>query len=87
MGTLLARTYVTHTPPVRHAIDVARQLWPDEKPGALLVRLIAEGGKSFEAQRDNQTERLMAARLSLAGRYTGAFGPGYLDEVRDGWPE
>jgi hypothetical protein len=85
MPTTLPRSQVTHTPEVRHALDVAARRWPDQKPGALLVRLIEEGARSIE---DDDASAGRAQRIrDLSTRYAGVYGEDYLTEVREGWDE
>ena len=92
--TALKRSYVTHVPPVEAALEAARALHPDEPPSALLVRLITEGGQSMRSRSEvasrlaaAERERLLARREAQIGRFVGIYGPGYLEEVREGWPE
>ncbi|MEV7973285.1 hypothetical protein [Cellulomonas sp. NPDC089187] len=85
MPTTLPRTQVTHTEVVRHALDIAEERWPGQSPGALLLRLIEAGAQVVEDEM-NDARRQERVRL-IAGRYPGLYGPGYLDQLREGWPE
>lgn len=88
MPTSRPRTNITHTPQVRHALEVARAHWPDEdRDSVLLLKLLDAGVKTIEAGEDAAAERRIARIRQLAGAHTELYGPGYLDEVRDGWGE
>ncbi|CAH0180103.1 hypothetical protein PlfCFBP13513_09455 [Plantibacter flavus] len=88
MPTKHARTNLTHTPQVKHALEVARMHWPDEdRESALLLNLLDAGAKALEAGEQSTTERRRARILDTAGRYTGLYEADYLDQVREGWAE
>ena len=48
-----------------------------------LRRLIASIDEEHRARRAARSENLRRR----AGRFSGVYGPGYLDEVRQGWPQ
>lgn len=83
-ATTQDRIQVTKTPPLAHALDVARNRWPDEKhQSRLLERALVEWAESME-----RTE--LARRQALeevAGKYPGVYPDGYLEDLREGWPE
>jgi hypothetical protein len=86
MPTKHHRTFVTHTPQVTRALEVARTRWPNERESALLLHLLEEGAKAVEtSSRLAREERL--SRLRQLSRHSDLYGEGYLDDVRDGWPE
>lgn len=87
MPTKHQRTFVTHTPQVVRALEVARRRWPEEeRESALLVHLVEEGMKAVESGDDaERAERV--ARLRALARHSDFYGEGYLEEVREGWPE
>jgi len=85
MSTKRARTQITHTPEIEHALDIAGAKWPGETPSRLLGRLILIGAEVLE-QDTGYTARRRRRIDDLAGRYSDAFGPTYLEDVRDGWP-
>jgi len=87
MPTALPRYQVTETPPVRRAIDLAAQRWPDKPRSKLLLDVIGAGARSLELELD-QAQLEHAHRVeAAAGCLTGAFGPGYLQNLRQDWPE
>ena len=87
MPTALNRTYISHTPPVRRALDAAERRWPGEKPHTLLVNLIVEGGRKVAEETDAATEHRLSKAEAVAGQFQDVWGPGYLEGIREGWPE
>jgi hypothetical protein len=87
MPTSLPRTSITHTPAVERVLALASRRWPHASPRDLLLHVAQEWADQAEgaAQRE-QAAREQRVRAS-AGRFTGIYGAGYLDEVREGWPE
>lgn len=89
MPTDHRRHAITETEDISDALGVARHVWPDlaDKPGALLRRLILVGRDTVA---HNHTEEDRARRetiKSTGGALTGVFGPDYLEELREDWPE
>ncbi|MCL1899005.1 MAG: hypothetical protein FWG11_00530 [Promicromonosporaceae bacterium] len=87
MPTTLTRTQVSHTPRVQHALDVARRRWPGTRPAALIAEVLEDWARQAETAEAAQRQAQISRRLSLAGKYTDIYGPGYLDKVREGWAE
>lgn len=86
MPTTKQRLQVTETPAVRHALDVAARRWPEvTSRSALLAAIAEEGARALE--QDEATRREERRRLvdSLAGGLDHE--PGFLEELRDDWPE
>ena len=81
MPTSRPRHMVTETNEVKAALEAAKRRWPDETPGRLLQRLIAEG---LAALRDPVGER-RAAIAEMSGAGTGLYGRNYLDDLRKDW--
>lgn len=86
MPTLRPRHQVTETPEVARALDRAARRWPGEPRSRLLVRLVEVGGNILEEDERADAQDHRAAVLARAGRYTKAFGPDYLAELRADWP-
>ncbi|MCV7194724.1 hypothetical protein [Mycolicibacterium brumae] len=89
MPTNHKRHAITETEDISDALALARQQWPElgDRPGALLRRLILTGREflalnSSEANRDRRD-----AIAETSGALSGVFGPGYLDDLRQDWPE
>ncbi|SLE83395.1 Uncharacterised protein [Mycobacteroides abscessus subsp. massiliense] len=85
MPTIRKRYQVTETDPVKDALSVAAQRWPDlsDQPSALLVALIVAGRTAIEGT----IARRLAAIEATAGSLSESFPAGYLDEMRQDWPE
>lgn len=87
MPTERPRTQVTHTPEVAFALDVARRRWPNESPGRLIVHLIEEGARAIDSGSTAAAADHEKRVAQLAGKYTGVYGPDYLETLREGWDE
>ncbi len=87
MPTTRPRHQVTETPDVSRALDLAAQRWPGEPRSKLLLRLVQEGSHALEQGRAEEILRRRAAIDATCGKYDEAFGDGYLDELRQDWPE
>ena len=88
MPTRNPRTYITHTPRVQHALDVARKRWPEEtRESSLILLLLEEGVKAIEEGEGAAVQRHIARIRALAGKHGDMYGPGYLEEVSAGWSE
>lgn len=87
MPTSRPRTQVTHTDTVQHALEVAAQRWPGQKPSVLLTHLIEEGARVIESEESEETAERRSKLDALIREHGAVYGPGYLDDVRDGWDE
>lgn len=87
MPTIRPRYQVTETPEVGHALDQAALRWPGETRAKLLQRLIGAGGAAIENDIKSDESAHRAAVERSSGRYPTAFGPGYLDDLRQDWPD
>lgn len=82
-ATTQHRIQVTETPPLAHALDVARQAWPDEKRTSRLIeRLAIEGAERLDAAEKRRRDALE----KLIGSQPGVYPEGYLDALRAEWP-
>jgi hypothetical protein len=87
MPTSLQRFQVTETPDVAAAIDTAAILWPDESRSRLLAKLIDAGGRALQNEVNGGTEARLRAIRSVVGTLDEIYQPGYLDELRNDWPD
>ena len=79
MPTTLPRTNLTHTPPIRAALTRAALRWPDDPSPTVLLTRIAEDWMAADRDGDE------LAVDATAGKYSGVFAPGYLDDLRSEW--
>ncbi|QUR69118.1 hypothetical protein [Mycobacterium spongiae] len=86
MPTTRPRYQVTETPEIARALDQAARRWPGEPRSKLLRRLIEVGGGILERNEKSDDSAHRAAVLASSGRYSEAFAPGYLTDLREDWP-
>lgn len=77
---------MTESDELAAALDAATQRWPGVSRGRLVVLLALEGGARLHEEGETARRERLARLHEHAGAGTGAYGAGYLDEVRDGWP-
>ena len=78
---------ITETDDVAAALDVAAARWPDiTSRRELLLRLVEQGRAVIEHDREQETERRIAAIDRAERRTHGVDEPGYLERLRDDWP-
>jgi len=89
MPTLHRRHAVTETEDIAAALEAAREAWPElaDKPGALLRQLILAGEQALEVRRRGTVQSRRHAIERTSGALAGVYGPGYLKEMRQDWPE
>jgi hypothetical protein len=78
---------LTETPSVEAALRTAAGRWPEDRdnPDRLLRRLIDRGAEAISEENAAAQPRAEVVERT-AGQFTGVFGPGYLDALRDGSP-
>jgi len=86
--TTRRRHLITETEAVARALDDAARHWPEDSHSRpkLLLHLLEEGHRAV-VQSDE--EELTARREAVArsrGALTGAYGEGYLRQLREEWP-
>ncbi len=87
MPTRLPRTQVTHTVEVQQALTVAEARWPGVPTSVLMTKLMTAGANALTVSDSTaETERKKKIE-AMAGKYSDNYRPGYLDELRQGWPE
>jgi len=80
---------ITETEQIVRALDDAARRWPADRDNRarLLVRLVEEGHRAVISQREHDAEARREAVARTSGALTGAYGDGYLAELRQDWPE
>lgn len=86
MPTTRPRHFVTESDDLAAALDAAVTRWPGTSRAQLLVRLAMEGHHAAQRADDERRRRRLAAVRQHSGILTGAYGPGYLHELREEWP-
>jgi len=89
MPTARRRHAITETDEIAAALAMARDVWPDlaDKPGALLLRLILTGRNSLVHDFAATDKARRQAIDATSGALAGVFGPSYLADLREDWPE
>lgn len=89
MPTSRKRHVITETDEVARALDDAAVRWPEERGNRprLLLRLLEEGHRAVTGERQRHGTERRRALAAASGAATGAYGEGYLAELRAEWPE
>ncbi len=86
MPTSRPRYQVTETPELAHVLDQAAERWPGEPRSRLLLRLLAAGADHLERSDASTIAAHRAVVAATKGRYSDAFEPGHLAQIREDWP-
>lgn len=86
MPTARPRHFVTETDDLAAALDDAARRWPGLSRAKLLVRLALEGHHAARLAQDERRNRRLEAVRKHSGCLTGAYGPDYLQHLREEWP-
>ena len=88
MPTTNRRHAITETDDIAAALDIAAKTWPAlaDKPSALLRRLILVGRNTLVQDRSAAEGAREHAITATSGALAGAFGPHYLNELRQDGP-
>ena len=86
MPTTRTRHFVTETDDLAQALDAAQGRWPGLSRAQILVRLALEGHRAAQRAHDDKRRRRLVALRKHSGLLTGAYGPDYLDRLREDWP-
>jgi hypothetical protein len=89
MPTAHRRHAITETDDITNALEIASTAWPDlaDKPGALLRRLILLGRNTLAHDYVVADDTRRQAIEATSGALAGVFGPSYLADLREDWPE
>jgi hypothetical protein len=85
--TARPRHVVTESDELAEALDAAAIRFPGLSRPQLLVRLALEGHAQAQQAREDRRQRRLAALRRHSGSFTGAYGEGYLSNLRQEWPE
>jgi hypothetical protein len=83
------RHTITESDELARALDDAAHQWPEDRDARakLLHRLILEGHRAMQAERDTQIERRRRAVRRTSGKLTDVYPANYLEQLRGDWPE
>ncbi len=84
--TTRPRHFVTETDELAAALDDAALRWPELSRAQLIVRLALEGQRAAREAGKERRRRKLDALRKHSGVLTGAYGPDYLNHLRDEWP-
>ena len=87
MPTTRPRFQVTETPEVERALKIAAAEWPDASRSELVTLLFERGARSIEGDKTEALERRRELIRANAGKFDDVYRPGYLEELREDWPE
>jgi hypothetical protein len=87
MPTTRPRHFVTESDELASALDEAALRWPGLSRSQLIVRLALEGRSRIEESIEADRRARLARLRQHAGAGSGAYGDGYLDDLRGDWPE
>lgn len=87
MPTARPRHFVTESDELASALDAAALRWPHLSRSQLIVRLALEGRSRVQEDAEAGRRTRLGALHEHAGAGTGAFGRGYLEDLRADWPE
>jgi len=80
---------ITESDQVAKALDDAAKRWPEEAGNRtrLLLRLVEEGHHAVVSNGESDVARRLRAVAETSGSLTGCYPAGYLEELRQDWPE
>ena len=80
---------ITETEQIVQALDDAARRWPADRDNRakLLAHLVEEGHRAVLSQLERDISARLDAVARTSGALTGAYGEGYLADLREDWPE
>lgn len=88
MPTTRRRHLITETDEVARALDDAAKRWPADSHSRpkLILHLLHEGHRAVSEQVHDRLASRQEAVAQTSGALTGAYGDGYLTQLRGDWP-
>ena len=89
MPTLRDRTYLTHTPTIQEALDLAETVFVADAGNsrALISDILTDWTARVRRDDDNDDVANRESLLATKGAFTGLFGSDYLEVERAGWSQ
>lgn len=87
MPTARPRYQITETDEVARALDEAERRWPGEPRSRLIARLVVDNGRTVAEVNEEDAARRIRAIDEYAGAFPGLYPDGWLEALRDEWPE
>ena len=89
MPTTRPRYTLTETDELATALDEAARRWPQDahSRSRLLLRLVEAGQDAISDEHARARRRRRDAVQRTHGQFRGVYGPGYLERLRDEWPD
>ena len=81
---------ITETDEILHGLELAAEMWPSDKDerSSLLRHIIATGIQALDAEKSQKLAERKAAIAEIAsGKFSLCWPEGYLEELRNEWPE
>lgn len=87
--TIRPRHVITETDPVAAALDDAARRWPEDASSRsrLLLRLVELGRQQIAAEDERRVAERRRAIEETSGALAGVYPTGYLEDLRQDWPE
>jgi len=87
--TTRPRHVITETDDIARALDDAAQRWPEDQADRkkLLLHLVKEGHEIARAEREKWLAERREAIDRTSGALPGVYEDGYLEKLREDWPE
>lgn len=87
--TTRPRHLITESDELAAALDDAARRWPEDRHSRakLLVHLAEAGHRALTADSQRKRTQRLTAIHSTSGALSGTYGPDYLKQLREDWPE
>lgn len=87
--TTRPRHLITETDQISEALTDAARRWPEDRDSRskLLLHRLAEGHRAIRQESAERRSIRSAAIARTSGALTGAYEPGYLERLREDWPQ